>query len=104
GCATLPLLSATKQPPAAYVRGDVLAINSRVSAAERAAALAFLRFMAGAEAQRGLLLSGLQPGRANLPLEGNDMDGGQLMAAQAFRIQAARGRPMPNAPALERDI
>jgi ABC-type glycerol-3-phosphate transport system substrate-binding protein len=104
GVAALPLLSATNQPPAAYVRGDVLAINSRVSAAERAVALAFLRFMAGAEAQRALLLSDLQPALADLPLEGNDIDGGQLMAAQAFRVQAARGRPMPNAPALERDI
>ncbi|HEU5100803.1 MAG TPA: extracellular solute-binding protein, partial [Roseiflexaceae bacterium] len=104
GVAALPVLSATNQPPAAYVRGDVLAINSRVSATERAAALAFLRFMIGAEAQRALLLSDLQPALADLPLEGSGLDGGQLMAAQAFRTQAARGRPMPNAPALERDI
>jgi len=104
GVAPLPLLSATSQPPAAYVRGDVLAINSRASAAERESALAFLRFLSGAEAQRALLLSDLQPALADLPLEGNDLDNGQLMAAQAFRVQAARGRPMPNAPALERDI
>jgi ABC-type glycerol-3-phosphate transport system substrate-binding protein len=104
GVAPLPILSATKQPPAAYVRGDALAINSRASAVERDAALAFLRFMAGAEAQRALLLSDLQPALADLPLEGPDLDAGQLMAAHAFRTEAARGRPMPNAPAPEREI
>ena len=103
GVAPLPTLSATKQPPAPYVRGDVLAINSRASPAERAAALAFLRFMAGTGAQRALLLSDLQPALADLRLDGNELDGGQLMAAQAFRAQAARGRPMPNAPAAARE-
>jgi ABC-type glycerol-3-phosphate transport system substrate-binding protein len=104
GVAALPLLSATNQPPAAFVRGDVLAINNRASAAVRVAALAFLRFLARAESQRALLVSDLQPALADLPLEGNNLDNGQLMAAQAFRIQAARGLPMPNAPATERDI
>jgi ABC-type glycerol-3-phosphate transport system substrate-binding protein len=104
GVAPLPILSATKQPPAPYVRCDVLAINGRASAAEREAALAFLRFMTGAEAQRALLSSDLQPALANLWLEGNDLDAGQLMAAQVFRAQAARGRPMPNAPAATREI
>ena len=103
GVAPLPILSATKQPPAPYVRSDVLAINSRASAVERETALAFLRFMAGQDAQRELLRSDLQPALADLPLEGNDLDGGQLMAAQAFRAQAARGRPMPNAPAAARE-
>src|SRR5262249_24417117 len=104
GVPPLPILRATKQPPAPYVRGDVLAINSRASAAERQAALAFLRFMASAEAQRALLQSDLQPALANLPLEGNDLDGGQLMAAQAVPAQAAHGRAMPNAPTSQREI
>ena len=104
GVAQLPILSATKQPPVPYVRSDVLAINSRASAAERSAALAFLRFMAGADAQHALLLSDLQPALANLPLAGNDLDNGQIMAAQAFRAQAAHGRPMPNAPTPEREL
>ena len=104
GVAQLPILSATKQPPRPYVRSDVLAINSRASAAERAAALAFLRFMTGADAQHALLLSDLQPALADLPLAGNDLDNGQIMAAQAFRAQAALGRPMPNAPTPEREL
>ena len=37
------------------------------------AALAFLRFMAGADAQHALLLSDLQPALADLPLAGNDL-------------------------------
>jgi arabinogalactan oligomer / maltooligosaccharide transport system substrate-binding protein len=104
GVAQLPILSATKQSPVPYVRGDVLAINSRASAAEREAALAFLRFMSGTDAQHALLLSDLQPARSDLPLEGSDLDAGQIMAAQAFRAQAALGRPMPNAPTPERDL
>ena len=104
GVAQLPILSATKQPPVPYVRGDVLAINSRASAAEREAALAFLRFMTGADAQHALLLSDLQPALADLPLDSSDLDAGQIMAAQAFRAQAALGRPMPNAPTPERDL
>ena len=51
-----------------FVRGDVLAINTRASATEREAALAFLRFMTGADAQHALLLSDLQPALADLPL------------------------------------
>jgi arabinogalactan oligomer/maltooligosaccharide transport system substrate-binding protein len=103
GIAPLPRLSATNQPPEPYVRSDVLAINSRASAAERQAAVEFLRFMVGAEAQRALLKSDLQPARTDLKLDGQGLDSVQIMAAQAFRSQAAQGRPMPNAPAPERE-
>jgi arabinogalactan oligomer/maltooligosaccharide transport system substrate-binding protein len=102
GVALLPLLSSTEGAPQPYVKSDVLAINSRGGAAERAAALAFLRFMTGAEAQAELLRSGLQPVRADLKLD--DVDTVSAGAAQAFRAQAARGQPMPNMPTREREI
>jgi arabinogalactan oligomer / maltooligosaccharide transport system substrate-binding protein len=96
GVAPLPLLSETGQPPQTYVRSDVLAVNSRVSAAERQAALDFLRFMVAEEAQAELLANDLQPVLLSLPLEG---DQPQLIAARAFRTQAERGLPMPNSAA-----
>ncbi|HEX9373105.1 MAG TPA: extracellular solute-binding protein [Roseiflexaceae bacterium] len=104
GVAPLPRMSATNQPPQPYVKSDVLAINSRAGASERQAALAFLRFMIGAEAQAELLKSDLQPARADLKLDGIGLDSAQVMAARAFRGQAERGLPMPNAPAREREI
>lgn len=93
GVAPLPRLSETDQPPRPYVVSDVLAINGRASVAERRAALEFLRFMISADAQRELLTSGVQPARADLPLDG---DGPILAAARAFRQQAAQSLPMPN--------
>ena len=101
GVAQLPLLSATKQPPAPYVRSDVLAINSRASAAEREAALAFLRFMAGADAQHALLLSDLQPALADLPLAGSDLEAGRPWPRRRFAPRPRLGgqcqtRPPPS--------
>jgi arabinogalactan oligomer/maltooligosaccharide transport system substrate-binding protein len=104
GVAPLPHMSGTNQSPQPYVRSDVLAINSRVSAAERQAAIEFLRFMIGADAQRTLLKSDMQPARSDLKLAGDDLDSMQILAAQAFRSQAEQGRPMPNAPTQEREI
>jgi maltose-binding protein MalE len=95
GVAPLPRLSETNQPPQPYVRSDVLAINARAGAAERQAALTFMHFMIGEEAQRELLGSDIQPARATLALEGSDP---QLAAARAFRSQAMQGQPMPNSP------
>jgi maltose-binding protein MalE len=71
----------------------VLAINNRVSAAERDAAVEFLRFMTGEAAQRELLASDIQPARGDLALDG---DSPQSVAARAFRGQAEQGLPMPN--------
>lgn len=96
GVAPLPRLSETGELPRPYVRSDVLAINSRAGAAEREAALAFVRFMLSDEAQAELLASDMQPARATLPLEG---DAPHLVAARAFRAQAEHGLPMPNSAA-----
>jgi ABC-type glycerol-3-phosphate transport system substrate-binding protein len=82
----------------------VLAINARVGTNERRAALEFLRFMIGEEAQRELLKSDIQPARKDLKLEGDDLDKLQIAAAQAFRSQAEQGQPMPNLPTRERDL
>jgi len=104
GVAPLPRLSATNQPPQPYVKSDVLAINSRVSAGERDTALDFLRFMTSAEAQLELLRSDIQPARGDLKLNASDLDARQVAAAQAFRSAAQAGQPMPNAPTREREI
>ncbi|MEN9935498.1 MAG: hypothetical protein RLZZ387_2077 [Chloroflexota bacterium] len=93
GVAPLPRLSETGRSPRPYVRSDVLTINSLASPAERDAALAFMRFMAGDEAQLALLAIDMQPARRDLPLEGDDQ---RLIAARAFRTQAEEGLPMPN--------
>jgi ABC-type glycerol-3-phosphate transport system substrate-binding protein len=102
GVATLPRLSSTDAAPQPYVKSDVLAINSRSSAAEREAALAFLRYMVGAEAQAELLQGNLQPARADLKLD--TVDPVAAAAAQAFREEATHGLPMPNSAAREREI
>jgi len=104
GVAPLPRLSATNQPPQPYVKSDVLVINSRVSANERATALDFLRFMTSADAQLELLRSDIQPARADLKLDAPGLDATQVAAAQAFRAAAQQGQPMPNTPTHERDI
>jgi ABC-type glycerol-3-phosphate transport system substrate-binding protein len=98
GLAPLPNLSETNRAPATYVQSEVLVVNGRLSEPERRAALDFLRYMVGAEAQAGLLASGLQPARQDVPLDGDDP---QTAAARVFRTQAQRGQPMPNGP--ERD-
>jgi ABC-type glycerol-3-phosphate transport system substrate-binding protein len=102
GVAPLPRLSSTDAAPQPYVKSDVLAINSRSSAAEREAALAFARYMVGAEAQIELLKANLQPARADLKLDA--VDPVAAAAAQAFREEASQGLPMPNSPAHEREI
>jgi ABC-type glycerol-3-phosphate transport system substrate-binding protein len=96
GVAPLPRLSETGQPPRAYVRSDVLALNGRVSPSERGAALAFLRFMVSEEAQLELLHSDMQPARRDLAIDGDEP---RFTVARAFRAQAAEGLPMPNGPA-----
>ncbi len=93
GVAPLPRLSETDQPPRGYVRSDVLAVNNRVSAAERHAAIAFLRYMVSDEVQMILVQNDIQPVRRNLVLDG---DTPQFRAARAFRTQADQGLPMPN--------
>jgi ABC-type glycerol-3-phosphate transport system substrate-binding protein len=103
GVAPLPRLSATGRVPQPYLKSDVLAINARASAAERDAALAFLRFMVAAEAQSELLGGGLQPARADLKLDGAGVDPTSARAASAFRQQAAQSQPMPNAATGERE-
>jgi ABC-type glycerol-3-phosphate transport system substrate-binding protein len=80
--------------PRPYVRTDVLAINSLVGASERDAAVRFLRFMIGEEAQAALIQSDMQPASRALALTG---DSPQIAAAQVFRAQAEQGLPMPNA-------
>jgi ABC-type glycerol-3-phosphate transport system substrate-binding protein len=104
GVAPLPRLSATSQPPQPYVKSDVLAINARVSPAERATALDFLRFMISADAQAELLRSDVQPARGDLKLDALGLAPASAAAALAFRGAAQAGLPMPNAPARERDI
>lgn len=99
GVALLPRLSETDQPPSAYVKSDLLAINSRIGVQESRAAIAFLRFMISAEAQQVLLENGMQPARRTLALDPNSQ---RDAIAQVFRTQAERGLPMPNAP--ERQI
>jgi arabinogalactan oligomer / maltooligosaccharide transport system substrate-binding protein len=93
GVAPLPRLSETGQPPRPYVKSDLLAINARVGPTERAAAVEFLRFMVGDEAQAELLRADLQPARRDLKLAGDDP---RIAVAQAFRAQAEQGLPLPN--------
>ena len=95
GVAGLPTLSETSRPPEPYVRSDVLAVNSRVSADERRAALDFMRFALSQPSQQLLLEADLQPSLLSLPLEGDDA---RHAAARIFRAQALAGRPMPNTP------
>lgn len=95
GVAPLPRLSATGQLPQPYVRSDVLAVNARIGSIERDAAQEFLAFMISSAAQSQFVAYDLQPSRISLPLDG---DSPQLVAARAFRSQAERGLPMPNAP------
>lgn len=104
GVAPLPRLAATNQPPQPYVKSDVLAVNGRVSASERATAIDFLRFMTSPSAQAELLTGDIQPARADMDLKVAGLDSTQVAAAQAFRAAAQQGQPMPNAPARERDI
>lgn len=101
GVARLPRLAATNQPPQPYVRSDVLAINSRATAAERQAALAFLAFMVGPEAQADLLRGDVEPARADLQLDTLGLDAGQQLAAEVFRDEARQGLPVPNGPARD---
>lgn len=98
GVAPLPRLSETDQPPHPYVASDLLALNSRVAAAEAQAAVVFMRFMIGEEAQRELLAADLQPARKDLALDG---DNPRLAAARVFRQQAEQGWPMPNGATRE---
>ena len=93
GVAPLPHLSETNTAPRAYVRSDLLVLNSRIGSAERAAAIRFLRYMLTDEAQAVLLAGNLQPVLQTLPLDGTDI---RLAAARAFRLQAEQGLPMPN--------
>jgi arabinogalactan oligomer / maltooligosaccharide transport system substrate-binding protein len=95
GVAPLPRLSETGQLPRPYVKSDLLAINARVSPAERDAAVEFLRFMVSDEAQAALLLVDLQPARRALKLDGDDQ---RVAVAQAFRTQAEQALPLPNGP------
>ena len=93
GVAPLPRLSETDRAAAPWLQSDVLALNARISPADQQAAVEFLRYMAGDEAQRELLAAGLQPASATLPLEGEDA---LTAAARSFRQQAATAQPMPN--------
>lgn len=93
GVAPLPVLSETNSAPQPYVQSDVLVINSRVSAAERNVAAAFLQFMTSKDAQARLLASDVQPASRAVPLDG---DTPEMAAARAFRAEAERGQPMPN--------
>jgi arabinogalactan oligomer / maltooligosaccharide transport system substrate-binding protein len=104
GVSPLPRLSPGNGIPQPYVKTDVLAINGRVSAGERAVALDFLRFMTSAEAQAELLRSDLQPARADVPFDSGELGASNASAAAAFRAQAQQGRPMPNTATREREI
>lgn len=101
GIAVLPRMAATNQAPQPYLRSDVLAINSRVAPAERAAALEFLAFMVGSDVQAELLKNNLQPARDALGLNDLGLDAVQLRAAEVFRAQARQALPMPNSPTRE---
>lgn len=101
GIAALPRFAPTNQAPQPYVRSDVLAINNRAAAPERAAALAFLAFMVSPEVQAELLKNDIQPARANLAADNAALDAGQAQAAEVFRAQALLGLPMPNSPTRE---
>lgn len=101
GIAALPRFTPTNRPPQALVRSDVLAINARAAAGERHAALAFLAYLAGAEAQAELLRADVQPARADLALADLGLDDRQAAAAAVFRAQALLGRPQSNGPARE---
>jgi maltose-binding protein MalE len=109
GVAPLPRMSATDQPPRPYVKSDILAINGRVGASERRAAVEFLRFMVSVEAQQELFKSDIQPARQDLDLklkadDATPDDQLRATAAQAFRDQAQQGQPMPNGPTRERKL
>jgi maltose-binding protein MalE len=97
GVAALPRLSAADQPPQAYVQSDVIVLNARASAAERQAAVAFMRYLIDSPAQADLLRAGRQPALGSLNLDTVAGLAPELRAAAAvFRAQAEQGQPMPN--------
>jgi maltose-binding protein MalE len=93
GIAPLPLLSQTGRAPEPLLQSQVVAVSKRAAAAERNAAVEFLRYIASDEAQRELLRVDVQPASAALKLAGDDP---QTAAARVFREQAGRARPMLN--------
>lgn len=93
GVAPLPKLAETNRQPVPYVQSDLLAVNTRASAAEQSAAAGFMRFMVSEEAQRELLSIGMQPANKAMKLDGADP---LHAAARVFRQQAERAQPLPN--------
>jgi len=97
GVAPLPRLSDGDRAPQPYVQSDVVVLNARIGATERQAAVDFIRYLIGAEAQTDLLRAGRQPALLSLDIgAAKDVDPQIRAAALAFRAQAEQGRPMPN--------
>jgi maltose-binding protein MalE len=97
GVAPLPRLSDGDRAPQPYVQSDVIVLNARISAAERQAAVDFIRYLTSVDAQADLLRAGRQPSLLSLDISAaKDVDPQIRAAAFVFRAQAQQGQPMPN--------
>jgi ABC-type glycerol-3-phosphate transport system substrate-binding protein len=97
GVAPLPRLSDSDHAPQPYVQSDVVVLNARIGATERQAAVDFIRYMIGSEAQAAMLRAGDQPALRSLDLGAAEGVNPQIRAAAfVFRAQAEQGLPMPN--------
>jgi maltose-binding protein MalE len=97
GVALLPRLSDGNRAPQPYVQSDALVLNTRIGMAERQAAVTFIRYLIGAEAQTDLLRVGCQPTLMSLDIgAAKEIDPQIRAAALIFRAQAEQGQPMPN--------
>ncbi len=97
GVAPLPRLSDGDRDPQPYVQSDVVVLNARIGATERQAAVDFIRYLIGAEAQSDLLRAGRQPTLLSLDIRVvSDVNPQIRAAALVFRSQAEQGQPMPN--------
>jgi maltose-binding protein MalE len=105
GVATLPMLSPDAVPPAPYVVGEIAAVHGRASAGEHLAAIAFLRYLLGEQAQRLLWEAGRVPALAELGPEAENWPRAEEL--RALHTQAGRGTPALNSPsaaAVERSL
>jgi maltose-binding protein MalE len=97
GVALLPRVSDGDRAPLPYVQSDAVVLNARIGMAERQAAVDFIRYLIGVEAQSDLLRAGSQPSLLSLNIGATEGVNPQIRAAALiFRAQAEQGQPMPN--------
>jgi ABC-type glycerol-3-phosphate transport system substrate-binding protein len=94
GIAPLPRVTVDERLPQPYIQSELLALSALViKLDEQRAALTFVRYMIGEEAQQELLRVGRQPVLAQLALPDDDPD---AAIVNVVRQQAAYSLPMPN--------